>query len=70
MYLDLWMIGIMFIWWLLSVYGIAKREQRTSFDVGLALGITATIDYIKPSITPSHDQIREHLIKILENQEG
>jgi hypothetical protein len=69
MYLDPWMIGMMFIWWLLSVYGIAKREQRTSFDIGLALGITATIDYIKPSRVPSHDQIREHLIEILENQE-
>lgn len=59
MYLTWWMILILYVWWVFSVYAISSREKRKSFALGISLGIEQTLLRLYPDDTLSNS--REHL---------
>ena len=69
MFLDWWMIGMFFVWWLMSVYAISLKEREKFFNIGLSAGIAATIDYINPKKVPTHEEIKNYMIKIIREED-
>jgi len=59
MYLTWWMILILYVWWVFSVYAISSREKRKSFALGISLGIEQTLLRLYPDDTIFNS--REHL---------
>lgn len=69
MFLDWWMIGMFFAWWLMSVYGISLKEREKFFNIGLSAGIAVTINYINPKKVPTHEEIKNYMIKIIKEED-
>jgi|GEM_PF-2356638 TolB-like protein len=62
MYLEPWMLGGLFVWWLASVYAISKKEREKSFAVGLSLGVKYTITGYVKDRTISYKRVCASLI--------
>lgn len=64
MFLEWWQIGCVFVWWMLSVFGIARMERQKSFATGLGMGVKYTLQWVRDeSIT--YKAICENLINDL-----
>jgi hypothetical protein len=59
MYLSWWMMGLLYVWWVISVYAISTREKRKSFALGISLGVEQTLLRLHPNDTIYNS--REHL---------
>ncbi len=47
MFLEWWQIGCVFVWWMLSVFGIARMERQKSFATGLGIGVKYTLQWVR-----------------------
>lgn len=47
MFLEWWQIGCVFVWWMLSVFGIARMERQKSFSIGLGMGVKYTLQWVR-----------------------
>lgn len=59
MYLNWWMIFVLYVWWVLSVYAISTREKRRAFALGISFGVEHTLLRLHPDNIVSNS--REHI---------
>ncbi len=43
MFLEYWMIFILAIWWILSIYHITNHNNKKLFETGIQIGIEGTL---------------------------
>jgi hypothetical protein len=64
MFLEIWEIGCMIGWWLLSVFGIARMERQKSFAIGLGMGVKYTLQWVRDD-NMTYKRVCENLINDL-----